>query len=221
MFCWIIAYIPILVSDITAFLHAIDRKTMHCACTWQNQGCSTSVGSRDTSQGRWEWPVAVIWLPAFVACLVLYQSSIWLGEREGSLNQTQSSLSPCHIFDPVRLVNDLVAFNHFQQHTSHMNMMLITAIKLTEKCTKHAVTIWQDIMSNTHQEAFKMSKCRWGSRYRNKWSGHCDSWWEYKVRGCYCLQVYGKSSYITQFFFNLIQSTNIQLCNDPLLPVSW
>ena len=28
------------------------------------------IGSRDTSQGRWEWPVAVIWLPAFVARLV-------------------------------------------------------------------------------------------------------------------------------------------------------
>ena len=31
----------------------------------------TSItGSRDTSQGRWEWPVAVVWLPAFVARLV-------------------------------------------------------------------------------------------------------------------------------------------------------
>ena len=28
------------------------------------------IGSRDTSQGRWEGPVAVIWLPAFVARLV-------------------------------------------------------------------------------------------------------------------------------------------------------
>ena len=27
-------------------------------------------GSRDTSQGRWEWPVAVVWLPDFVARLV-------------------------------------------------------------------------------------------------------------------------------------------------------
>ena len=26
--------------------------------------------SRDTSQGRWEWPVAVVWLPDFVARLV-------------------------------------------------------------------------------------------------------------------------------------------------------
>ena len=32
-------------------------------------GCA-SVGSRDKSQGRWEWPVAVVWLPDFVARLV-------------------------------------------------------------------------------------------------------------------------------------------------------
>ena len=73
-------------------------------------------------------------------------------------------LSPWHIFDPVRLVNDLLlSIMHFQQHTPHMNMMLITAIKLMGKCTKHAVTIWQDIMSKatlTHQEAFNISKCR-------------------------------------------------------------
>ena len=31
---------------------------------------SASVGSRDTSQGKWEWPVAVIWLPDFIARLV-------------------------------------------------------------------------------------------------------------------------------------------------------
>ena len=35
-----------------------------------NQGRSASFGSRDTSQGRWAGPVAVIWLPAFVARLV-------------------------------------------------------------------------------------------------------------------------------------------------------
>ena len=27
-------------------------------------------GSRDMSQGRWEWPVAVVWLPDFIARLV-------------------------------------------------------------------------------------------------------------------------------------------------------
>ena len=58
---------------------------------------------------------------------------------------------------------NFVAFNHFQQHTSHMNMMLITAIKLMGKCSKHAVTIWQDVMCKatlTHQEAFNISKCK-------------------------------------------------------------
>ena len=72
-------------------------------------------------------------------------------------------LSPWRIFDPVRLVNDFVAFNHFQQHTSHMNMMLITAIKLMGKCTEHTVTIWQDVIRKatlTHQKAFNISKCR-------------------------------------------------------------
>ena len=32
--------------------------------------CRSIIGSRDTSQGRWEWPVAVVRLPAFVARLV-------------------------------------------------------------------------------------------------------------------------------------------------------
>ena len=32
-------------------------------------------------------------------------------------------LSPWNILDPVRLVNDFVAFNHFQQHAARMNMM--------------------------------------------------------------------------------------------------
>ena len=32
--------------------------------------CRSIIGSRDTSQGRWEWSVAVVWLPDFVARLV-------------------------------------------------------------------------------------------------------------------------------------------------------
>ena len=32
--------------------------------------CRSIIGSRDTSHGRWEWSVAVVWLPDFVARLV-------------------------------------------------------------------------------------------------------------------------------------------------------
>ena len=32
--------------------------------------CRSIIGSRDTSQGRWEWSVAIVWLPDFVVRLV-------------------------------------------------------------------------------------------------------------------------------------------------------
>ena len=122
---------------------------------------------------------------------------------------------------------NFVAFNHFQQHTSHMNMMLITAIKLMGKCTKHAVTIWQGIMHKatlTHQEAFNISKCRRGSIFWNKWSGHCDTQWECKVRGCYRLWEvisYNHDGVIWIFTYPNPQIVilNIQLSTGPLLPM--
>ena len=42
-------------------------------------------GSRDTSQGRWEWPVAVVWLPDLVACSVCQVRLILVGEGCGFL----------------------------------------------------------------------------------------------------------------------------------------
>ena len=36
----------------------------------KHKHCRSIIGSRDTSQGRLEWPVAVVWLPDFVARLV-------------------------------------------------------------------------------------------------------------------------------------------------------
>ena len=111
---------------------------------------------------RWIWR-AKTHIEAVTNSLKFYLSTPAFNNGNSLQMFIKCGLSPWHIFDPVRLVNDFVAFNHFQQHTLHMNMMLISAIKLMGKCTKHTVTIWQDIMSKvtlTNQETFNISKCR-------------------------------------------------------------
>ena len=88
--------------------HAHHGKTMHCACTCQNQGRSASVGSRDTSQGRWEWPVAVIWLPDFVARLV----------RQVRLIPIQS----VHASDDITLLRQLSWYHSYHRQSFSLHL---------------------------------------------------------------------------------------------------
>ena len=38
-------------------------KSIYCTCTRCYQRCSTGIESRDTSQGMWGWPLAVVCIP--------------------------------------------------------------------------------------------------------------------------------------------------------------
>ena len=101
-------------------------------------------------------------------------------------------LSPRCIFNPVRLV-----------------MTLFVSITSTSTlCTWTWCWCWWKSPWNMPLPSGSTRRHWLISRYWNKWSGHCDTWREHKVRGCHCLQVY---SYITQAWKEFSGSSLIQI----------